>query len=118
MFPRLDLTAAIDGHSYVGNVVPDTLGQVFVDVVHYAGDDISPELREKATTHYHLDRQYRVTEAELGEKLPHIHRLFEGKGLLDHPFSRERDAQFLWPVRRWDGSKFVEIAGPENRNQR
>ncbi len=118
VFPRLDLTAAIDGHSYVGNIAPDELGQVFVDVVHHAGDDIPQELREKATTHYHLDRQYRVTGAELGERLPQIHRLFERKGLLDHPFSLERDAQFLWPVRRWDGSKFVEIAGPESENQR
>lgn len=118
VFPRLDLTAAIDGHSYVGNIVADTLGQIFVDVIHHAGDDIPQELRQNATTHYHLDPQYRVTGAELGERLPSIHLLFESKGLLDHPFSRERDAQFLWPVRRWDGSKFVEITAPDRKNQR
>ena len=112
VFPRLDLTAAIDSHSYVGNIVPDKLGQVFVDIVHHTGDDIPQELREKATTHYHLDRQYRVIGAELGERLRSVHELFERKGLLDHPFSPDREARSLWPVRRWDSSGFVEIYPP------
>jgi hypothetical protein len=113
VFPRLDVTAAIGTHPRVGNVFVDRLGQVLVDVVHDVGDGVPPELRSNALTHYRLDRHYRVIAAELGERLPTVHALFERKGLLDHPFSRERDAQFLWPVRRWDGSKFVEITRPE-----
>ena len=118
VFPRLDVTAAIGTHSHVSNVFVDRLGQILVDVFHDVGDGVPGELRANAMTHYRLDGQFRVISAELGEKLASVHQLFERKGLLDHPFSRDRDAQSLWPVRRWEGSGLVEIARPEAAAER
>jgi hypothetical protein len=118
VFPRLDLTAAIGTHSRVEEILIDQLGQVLVTVSHNVAEDVPQELRTNATTQYHLDAQYRVIEADLGERLPSVHRLFEMKGLVDHPFSVAYDSRFLWPVRRWEGSKFVEITAPESPSQR
>jgi hypothetical protein len=114
VFPRLDVTRAIGTHSHVSNVFVDRLGQVLVDVFHDVGDGVPQELRTNAMTHYRLDGQFRVIGAELGEKLPSVHDLFQRKGLLEHPFSLDRDARALWPVRRWGRSGFVEITRPES----
>ncbi|MFO7694802.1 MAG: hypothetical protein R6V57_17100 [Vicinamibacterales bacterium] len=113
VFPRLDVTAAIGSHSHVSNVFVDRLGQILVGVFHDVGDGVPQELRGNATTEYRLDSGFRVIGAELGERLPSVHELFEQRGLLDHPFSGENDSRFLWPVRRWDSSGFVEITRPE-----
>lgn len=113
VFPRLDVTAAIGTHASVSNVFRDQLDQVLVDVHHDVGDGVPQELRSSAMTHYRLDRQYHVVGADLGERLPQVHALFERKGLLDHPFSDARDDRYLWPVRRWDGARFVEITRPK-----
>ena len=113
VFPRLDMTAAIGTHAKVANVFRDQLDQVLVDVLHDVGDAVPRELRASAMTHYRLDLQYHVITAVLGERLPQVHALFERKGLLDHPFGLARDDRCLWPVRRWDGTTFVEINRPE-----
>jgi hypothetical protein len=114
VFPRLDVTAALGTHAHVSSVLVDRLGQVLVDVFHDVGDGVPPELRGNATTQYRLNSQFRVIGADLGERFPSVHVLFERKGLLDHPFGRDRDAGSLWPVRRWDRSGFVEITRPES----
>ena len=114
VFPRLDVTAALGTHPHVSNAFVDQTGQVLIDVAHDVGDGVPQELRTNATTHYRLDAQFRVIGAELGEKLQPVHELFERKGLLDHPYSREREDRYLWPVRRWGGSGFVEITRPES----
>ncbi|MBE3134168.1 MAG: hypothetical protein IMZ55_11880 [Acidobacteria bacterium] len=113
VFPRLDVTAALDSFSTVTNVFVDKLGQALVDVVHDVGTQVPLELQVSATSHYTLDSQFRVVTAELGRHLTRIHGEFERKGLLNHPFDPEYDARFLWPVLRWDGSRFQEIAGLE-----
>ena len=117
VFPRLDITAAIDSYSEVTNVFVDTLGQIMVDLRHNAGEHVAPELQWGATSHYTLDSKFRVTNAELGDRVPVVHRALEREGLIDHAFSPEYDSRFLWPVRWWDGSTFVLITGPQPRER-
>ncbi len=118
VFPRLDVAVAMSQYSLVTNVFPDALGQIMVDVQHYVSERLAPELQRIASSHYTLDSQFRVTSAELGDKVEPVHRALEREGLLDHPFSAEYDSRFLWPVLRWDGATFVEITGPEPRQRR
>ena len=119
VFPRLDVTAALRyTYSAVINTYVDTLGQILVDVRHHAGEHVAPELQWSATSQYTLDSQFRVMNAELGEKVDPVHRALEREGLLDHPFNPEYDSRFLWPVLRWDGATFVKITGPESRERR
>ncbi len=118
VFPSLDVTVAMKQYSRIANVFPDALGQIMVDVLHSVGERLAPELQRIATSHYTLDPQFRVINGEMGTRVPVIHRVLEGEGLLDHPFSPEYDSRFLWPVLRWDGSTFVQITGPEPRERR
>ena len=53
----------------------------------------------------------RVIDAEFGDTYAAAHRMLEGSGLLNKPFVNDRS--LLFPVRRWDGAKFVEMTGPE-----
>ena len=62
-----------------------------------------------------LTPDFRVSRAELGARYAAIHRTFEARGLLDHPFGAARDGRDLWPVLRWNGSGFDKVAGPEVR---
>jgi hypothetical protein len=118
VFPRLDVTAAIGTHPHVSSVFLDQLGQVLVDVLHDVGDAVPAELRTNAVTQYRLDGRFRVTGAELGERLQPVHEAFERKGLLDHAFSRDREARSLWPVRRWEGTTYTEVTHAEAHDQR
>ena len=107
------MTAALGTYSAVISTYVDTLGQVMLDLRHFGGEQVPPELQWSATSQYTLDSQFRVMNAELGDKVEPVHRALEREGLLDHPFSPEYDSRFLWPVLRWDGSTFVKITGPE-----
>jgi hypothetical protein len=118
VFPRLDITAALGTYSSVFSTYVDRLGQIMLDVRHYGGEHLPPELQWSATSLYTLDSQFRVLNAELGDKVEPVHRALEREGLLDHPFSPEYDSRFLWPVLRWDGSAFVKITGPETDERR
>jgi len=117
VFPRLDVAAAIEGYSHVVRVLLDSLNQIMVEILHDVGSDVTSELQTAAISQYTLDSQFRVTGAELGQRLPAVHRLFESRGLLDHPFDSERDARSLWPVRQWNGTDFSEITGPQPRSR-
>ena len=112
-FPRLDVTAAVGWYSNVACIVVDALGQIMVVVRHPAGDRVAPELQWSATSLYTLNPQFHVKSAELGEAVAIVHRAIEKDGLLDHPFSIERDSLQLWPVRRWNGKAFDQVNGPE-----
>lgn len=115
VFPRLDMTAALGSYSRVTNVFRDNLGQILVDVNHDVGERVPEELRGLADSHYTLDSQFRVIGAELGRRVAPVHRVFEQKGLLDHPFIFERESRDLWPVLRWTGTAFIGVDGPEAR---
>jgi hypothetical protein len=113
VFPRLDVATAVGSYSSVTNVVVDSLGGITVGVRHPVGEKLPPELRTAAASEYTLDAGFRVTTAELGFQVPLVHRALEERGLLDHPFSAERDVQQLWPVLRYNGTSFEKVVGPE-----
>ncbi len=116
VFPALDATMAIMGYARVDKATLDSAGQISLTVSHGGGDVISAtESRDEANTLYVVDRQFRVVKAELGQGYAAVHRLFEEKGYLKHPFGSAADAHLLWPVRRWNPAKnrFDLVTGVE-----
>jgi hypothetical protein len=113
VFPRLDVARSQGAYSSVYDVAVDSLGQIMVQVYHGTGPFVPrEESNELSQSQYTLAPDFRVVKAELGRKFEVIHRVFEAKKLLDHPFSEQRDGQDLWPVLRWDSGRFLPVAGP------
>jgi hypothetical protein len=114
VFPRLEVARVVEDYAHVSLVRVDRGGQVMIEVAHGTApmmpDDQAGPLSQSL---YVLDSAFRVTKAELGARYATVHRMFEKKGLLNHPFSAERESRDLWPVLRWDGTRFVPINGPE-----
>jgi hypothetical protein len=113
LLPRLDVALVDDDLADVMRISVDAIGQVWVDVRHFA-DRVAPELQRAATSIYTLDSDFRVLNAELGQRVGIVHQALEKKNLLDHPFSVARDSRELWPVRRWTGAAFADVLGPES----
>jgi hypothetical protein len=61
-------------------------------------------------TYYTLGPDGAVRNAEVSREFQAAHALLERQGILDHPFG-PRDDQDMFPVRRWDGRRFVELPG-------
>ncbi len=114
VFPRLDVARVVADYSRVPQVRVDEEGHVMLLVAHGTAPAVpNDESAQQALSLYTLDGQFRVVSGEVHPKYAAVHAIFERKGLLDHRFGLERDGRDLWPVLRWDGGRFVEIAGPE-----
>ena len=61
-------------------------------------------------TYYTLGPDGSVLAAEISREFQSQHVLLERQGLLDHPFGPSDDRE-MFPVRRWDGRRFVELPG-------
>jgi hypothetical protein len=61
-------------------------------------------------TYYTLGPDGAVRNAEISRQFQTAHALLERQGALDHPFG-PRDDVDMFPVRRWDGRRFVELPG-------
>jgi hypothetical protein len=59
-------------------------------------------------TFYTLGPDGTVLAAEISRELQARHALLERQGVLDHPFG-PRDDRDMFPVRRWDGRRFVDL---------
>lgn len=59
-------------------------------------------------TYYMLGPDGAVRSAEISREFQSQHALLERQGLLDHPFGPSDDRD-MFPVRRWDGRRFVEL---------
>jgi hypothetical protein len=63
---------------------------------------------ERGDTYYTVGPDLHLTAAEISGELQLVHRLAEKKGLVDHPFGAKDDVE-MFPVRRWDGRRFVDL---------
>jgi len=61
-----------------------------------------------AFTFYTLGADGALGGAEISREFQASHALLERRGLLDHPFGPRDDAD-MFPVRRWDGHRFIEL---------
>jgi hypothetical protein len=59
-------------------------------------------------TYYTLAPDGSLAGAEISREFQQQHALFERQGALDHPFGPTDDRD-MFPVRRWDGRRFVEL---------
>jgi hypothetical protein len=65
---------------------------------------------EGGPSYYTLGPDGSVLAAEISREFQARHALFERQGLVDHPFG-PRDDREMFPVRRWDGQRFVDLGG-------
>ena len=63
---------------------------------------------EATATYYTLGPDGSLLSAEISREFQARHALLERQGVLDHPFG-PRDDREMFPVRRWDGRRFVEL---------
>jgi hypothetical protein len=63
---------------------------------------------EGGATYYTLGPEGSVLTAEISRDFQAQHALLERQGVLDHPFGPTDDRD-MFPVRRWDGTRFVEL---------
>lgn len=63
-----------------------------------------------AATYYTLGPDGELLGAEISRELQAQHGLLERQGILDHRFGPTDDRD-MFPVRRWDGRRFVELPG-------
>jgi hypothetical protein len=59
-------------------------------------------------TFYTLGPDGSLLGAEISRELQASHEQLERAGALDHPFG-PRDVREMFPVRRWDGRRFVDL---------
>jgi hypothetical protein len=59
-------------------------------------------------TYYTLGPDGAVLSAEISREFQAAHAVLERQGILDHPFGPSDDRD-MFPVRRWDGRRFVEL---------
>ncbi len=113
VLPRTDVAVATGGLASVREIIVDHEEQLRLEILQSAGLAWESSGGVGPYVFYLLDRNLRVIDAEFGDTYPAAHRMLEGSGLLNRPFVK--DPSLLFPVRRWDGSKFVEIPGPQVR---
>jgi hypothetical protein len=61
-------------------------------------------------SYYTLGPDGSVLAAEISREFQSQHALLERQGVLDHAFG-PRDDREMFPVRRWDGQRFVDLGG-------
>jgi hypothetical protein len=59
-------------------------------------------------SYYTLGPDGGLLQAEISRELQFLHGRLEGERILDHPFGPRDDAE-MFPVRRWDGTRFVDL---------
>ena len=69
-------------------------------------DGVAPPGR--LVVHYTLGRDLVPVHAEFSTQFQTLHASMEKRGLLDHPLGPRDDAA-MFPVRRWDGTRFVDL---------
>jgi hypothetical protein len=69
-------------------------------------DGVAPAGR--LVVHYTLGRDLVPVHAEFSTQFQTLHASMEKRGLLDHPLG-PRDEAAMFPVRRWDGTRFVDL---------
>jgi hypothetical protein len=62
----------------------------------------------RTATYYTLGPAGSLLAAEISREFQARHTLLERQGILDHPFGPRDDAD-MFPVRRWDGRRFVDL---------
>jgi hypothetical protein len=62
------------------------------------------------TTYYSLPSDGSLAGAEISHEFQQRHALLERQGLVDHRFGPTDDRE-MFPVRHWDGRRFVELPG-------
>ena len=104
LFPRRCIARAGEGQPTVDSVWMDAGGRVHVSVV-----ELDPLRRSNfPNVWYWFGPGLRPERAELSGELLSAHREMEQAGLLDHAFGPADEAD-LFPVRRWNGSTFVDL---------
>jgi hypothetical protein len=61
-----------------------------------------------SATYYTLGPDGALLAAEISREFQAVHALLERQGVLDHAFGPTDDRD-MFPVRRWDGRRFVEL---------
>jgi hypothetical protein len=100
VFPTLCL-ARPGGQAGIHGVWAENGERLRVTVGHRAGDDL-------VASYYTLGPDGGLLQAEISREFQAVHAGVERRGDLDHPFGPRDDAE-MFPVRRWDGARFVEL---------
>ena len=64
--------------------------------------------RRAVSVYYTLGPAGSCLAAEISREFQALHARLERQGALDHPFGPRDDAD-MFPVRRWDGTRFVDL---------
>jgi hypothetical protein len=100
LFPTLCL-ARPGGQAGVHGVWVENGARLRVTLGHNAGQVL-------VASYYTLGPGGEVLSAEISREFQAHHVLLERQGALDHAFGPRDDAD-MFPVRRWDGTRFVEL---------
>jgi hypothetical protein len=65
-------------------------------------------MQRDGASYYVLGPQGELLAAEISREFQAEHARLERQGALDHPFGPRDDAD-MFPVLRWDGTRFVEL---------
>jgi hypothetical protein len=108
VFPRSCMRVAGNGQAVVTQVRVDGFGRLVVYASQAGGDAPEPGLPPDATVLYTLDEHLRLIELDSTPQFDLLHERARKAGIVDHDRGAV-DEQWLLPVRRWDGSKYVEL---------
>jgi hypothetical protein len=115
VFPRSRLQDQLGENAIVGTVSVVGPDRLSVGVVN-AGHLYTPQLC-CGWSYYTLDHDFRVVGTELGGSYPSLQRAFEAEHRVTAS-SRFRDPGDFYPVRRWNGSGWDVIRGPQRPGPR
>jgi hypothetical protein len=109
IFPRLELSKASNSMPLVDHIFVSPQGHVQVHVRQ------TPELpqydQHETGVQYKLDRDLNFLDAFHDSSIGDFHAQLEQKGMIQHRYTRSEETD-LFPVLRWNGSKFVEVDAP------
>ena len=107
-FPRLCATSAGDSVTIDGVRVENGDG-VTVATAHRRDARAAPGTPDQLLAYYMFDRTLDLVHAEISREYQVAHDALWHRGLLDHSYSPADDAR-LFPVRRFDGRRFVTLS--------
>lgn len=108
VFPRLDISAAMNTRPFVREVRLNRNEDMTVSVIHMGGPRGTPEEKLTSPVFYNFDSRFRIVGAELGVGYRHVHSILELAGKLDHKFS-QTDETAVQPILSWDRTRFVPL---------
>jgi hypothetical protein len=109
IFPRLELSRAFNSMPQVDHIFVSPQGHV---QVHVRQTNELPQYDQRATgVQYKLDRDLNFPDAFHDSSIGDFHAQLEQKGVIKHRYTRSEETD-LFPVLRWNGSKFVEVDAP------